>query len=51
MVLGCFGLAEGSVTFIVQGATPASLARAKPVLAAFAEAAAARWGAAPRAPE
>lgn len=51
MAIACFGLKEGTVVFEIRGATRASLARARPVPAAFAEAAAARWNPPARAPE
>lgn len=51
MAIACFGLKEGRVVFEIRGATRASLARARPAIAAFAEAAAARWNAPTPAPE
>ena len=51
MAIACFGLKEGRVVFEIRGATRASLAGARPALAAFAEAAAARWNTSTRSPE
>ncbi len=51
MAIGCVSLKSGYVLFEIRASSPGLYPRARPLVAAFAAAAASRWNAAPSAPE